>query len=74
MAVVSTPIESVLVAQYQTGLSGTGSPITRQKSFAGIKTASLDQDIYDVAAALFGLLQYPLIAVRRDNRSELVNE
>lgn len=74
MAVVSTPVESVLVAQYQTGVSGTGSPITRQKSFAGIKSTAVSQDIYDAAEAFFNLLQYPLISVRRDDRSDLVNE
>jgi hypothetical protein len=74
MAVVSTPIGSVLVAQYQTGVSGTGSPIIRQKSFTGIKTTAVDQDIYDAAEALFGLLEYPLTGIRRDDRSELVNE
>jgi hypothetical protein len=74
MAVVSTPMDSVFVAQYQTGLSGTGSPITRQKSFTGIKTSAVDQDIYDVASALFGLLEYPLVAVRRDDRFDLVNQ
>jgi hypothetical protein len=74
MAVVSTPIESVLVAQYQTGVSGSGSPLTRQKSFAGIKSNAADQDVYDVAAALFSLLQYPLVGVRRDDRNELVDQ
>ena len=74
MAVVSTPVESVLVAQYQIGLSQTGSPVLRQKSLPGIKTDAADQDIYDVAAVLFDLLDYPLIAVRRDDRFELTDE
>jgi len=74
MAVVSTPVDSVLVAQYQIGSSQTGLPVIRQKSFPGIKADAADQDIYDVAAALFDLLQYPLVAVRRENRYDLVNE
>lgn len=74
MAVVSNPVDSVLVAQYQTGLSPAGAPIIRQKSFAGIKSDAADQDIYDVASALYSLLQYPLVGVRRDNRFELINQ
>lgn len=74
MAVVSTPIGSILVAQYQVGVSGSGAPISRQRSLSGIKTTATDQDIHDVATALFDLLDYPLLGVRRDDRSELVNE
>ncbi|HHV65417.1 MAG TPA: DUF1659 domain-containing protein [Peptococcaceae bacterium] len=74
MAVVATPIESVLVAQYQIGESGSGAPITRQKSFPNIKSEAADQDVYDVADALFSLTKYPLVGVRRDDRSELVNQ
>lgn len=74
MPVVSTPKDSVLVARYQTGVTGTGTPILRQKTFPGIKAAALDQDLYDVSAALFGLLDYPLIEVRRENHFDLVNQ
>lgn len=74
MALVSTPLESVLVARYQIDVTSGGSPILRQKSFAGIKSAAADQDIYDVAVALFDLLQYPLVDVRRDNRFDLIDE
>lgn len=74
MAVISNPLDSILVARYQTGVSTSGSPILRQKSLAGVKTTALDQDIYDVAAGLFSLLKYPLIEVHRENRFELVNQ
>lgn len=74
MAVISTPIGTILVAQYQVGVSGTGAPITRHRSLSGIKTTAADQDIYDVATALFDLLDYPLLEVRRDDRTELVDE
>lgn len=74
MAIVVTPLDSVLVARYQTGISGSGSPILSQKSLAGIKATAEDQDVYDVTAALFSLLQYPLVEVRRDNRFDLIDE
>lgn len=74
MSVVSTALDSILIARYQIGLSGSGSPVLRQKSLAGIKADAADQDVFDVAAALFSLLQYPLIEVRRDNRYDLVDQ
>lgn len=74
MPVVTTHDDSLLVVRYQTGVSEGGSPIVRQKSLSGIKETAADQDVYDVATALFGLLQHPLVQVRRDNRLLLTNE
>jgi len=73
MAIVSTPLNSAFVARYQTGVSGSGAPLTRQKTFSGVKATAANQDVYDVAAALFGLLQYPLLDVRRDDRFTLAS-
>lgn len=74
MPVVSTPLDSILVARYQIGISAGGAPILRQKSLAGMKASAADQDAYDVVSTLFGLLQYPLVEVRRDNRFDLTDE
>ncbi|RNC62807.1 MAG: hypothetical protein AWM53_01907 [Candidatus Dichloromethanomonas elyunquensis] len=74
MAVVSNTLDATVAARYQTGISANGSPILRQKTFAGIKANASDQDVYDVVAALFSLLQYPLIDVRRDQHFDLVNQ
>lgn len=74
MAVLATPIESVLVVSYQVGLTESGAPKIRQRSIPNVRSNALDQDVYDVAAALFGLQEYPLTGVRRDNRVDLTNE
>lgn len=71
MAVSAVAKGSVLVVTYQTGLNPSGAPILRQRSLANVKSDALDQDVFDVAQALYGLQQYPVIAVRRDNRFEL---
>lgn len=71
MPVTSNNKDSVLVVTFQTGLTAQGSPILRQRSFGNVKLSTTDQDIYDVAAALYGLQDYPLIGVRRDNRIDL---
>jgi len=71
MPVTVNPKDSVLVVSYQVGVSSTGAPQIRQRSFQGIKSTATDQDVFDVAQALYGLQQYPLTGVRRDNRLEL---
>ena len=71
MAVIATPKDTVMVVTYQTGLTAQGSPKLSQRSFANVKSEAVDQDVYDVANALYGLQDYPLISVRRDNRVDL---
>ena len=71
MAVIASQVDSVMVVECQTGLTPEGSPILSTFSISGIKSATSDQDIYDVAVALYGLGADPLISVRRTNRIDL---
>jgi hypothetical protein len=71
MAVTTSAKGSVVVVTIQTGLTAQGSPKLSQRSFSNIKSTSTDQDVYDVTAALYGLQEYPLVGVRRDNRFDL---
>lgn len=71
MAVTTTIKDSVMIVTFQTGLTSQGSPKLNQRSFTNVKSTSSDQDVYDVAVALYGLQDYPLIGVRRDNRADL---
>ncbi|MGC7870026.1 DUF1659 domain-containing protein [Desulfosporosinus sp. SYSU MS00001] len=71
MPVVASTKDTVMVITYQIGLTDQGSPKLTTRSFPNIKSASSDQDVYDVATALYSLQEYPLISVRRDNRVDL---
>lgn len=71
MPVIVSSKDSVMVVTFQTGLTAQGSPKLSQRSFANVKSSASDQDVYDVAVALYGLQDYPLIGVRRDNRFDL---
>ncbi|AHF08043.1 DUF1659 domain-containing protein [Desulfitobacterium metallireducens] len=73
MAVMSTAKDSIMVVTLQVGLSQLGAPVLRQRSHANVVVAAPDQDVFDVANALYALQQYPVTEVRRDNRFELVN-
>lgn len=73
MAITATALDSVMITRYQTGVTTSGSPIVRQKSFA-VKATATHQDIADVAAALLSLSQHPLIERRRNDCFTLVEE
>jgi cation transport ATPase len=74
MAVSATPLSSTLVVRYQTGTTTTGSPELRQKSLNDVKADSMEQDVYDVAVALFSLGQHPVINVFLKKNFELLNQ
>jgi len=71
MAVTASAKDTLMVVTVQTGLTAQGSPILSQRSIANVKSVATDQDVFDVANALYGLQDYPLISVRRDNRIDL---
>jgi len=71
MPVIASDKDTLLVVIIQTGLTAQGSPKLSQRSFSNVKASALDQDVYDVAVALYGLQDYPLIGVRRNNRVDL---
>ena len=71
MAVIASAKDTIMVVTYQVGLTPEGAPKLSQRSFPNVKSGAADQDVYDVAQALYGLQQYPIVGVRRDNRVDL---
>jgi len=73
MAIVVTfPRDSALQFRLVVGTNpDTGAPIIQSKSFSNIKSAALDQDVYDVATALTGLQKYTVDEIRLEKESQL---
>ena len=71
MAVIASQVDSVMVVECQTDTKADGSPVLSTYSLSGVKFATPDQDLYDVAVALYGLGSDPLIYVKRNNRIDL---
>ena len=71
MPVTANTKDSIVVVTVQVGLTAQGSAKLSQRTLANVKSSAVDQDVYDVAVALYGLQDYPLIGVRRDNRIDL---
>jgi hypothetical protein len=74
MPVVATPYSAALVLVYQTGISDTGAPITRQRTLSNIAYNASEQAVYDAAHAIFTLSEYTLIDVYFRKTEELINE
>ena len=70
--VVTVPRDSSLQFRLIVGSNPeTGAPIVNSKTFTKIKSAALDQDVYDTANALVGLQKYPLDEIRLEKESQL---
>ena len=70
--VVTVPRDSSLQFRLVVGTNpDTGAPIINSKSFTRIKSAALDQDIYDVATAIVGLQKYTVDELRLGKESQL---
>ncbi|WP_425058516.1 hypothetical protein SCACP_31730 [Sporomusa carbonis] len=74
MAVVKVPQSGKVVLKVQTGVSATGSPVYRLRTFANIRPGAADSDVFAVAGGLAGLQQHTLVDVVRQDVSNLVNE
>lgn len=70
--VITVPRDSSLQFRLVVGTNPeTGAPIINSKTFTKIKSAALDQDVYDVATALTDLQKYPVDEIRLERESQL---
>ena len=70
--VITVPRDSSLQFRLVVGTNpDTGAPIINSKTFNKIKSAALDQDIYDAATALVGLQKYAVDEIRLEQESQL---
>ncbi|MHB8077348.1 DUF1659 domain-containing protein [Desulfosporosinus fructosivorans] len=74
MAVIASAKDSVLVVTFETGVTPQGSAKLSQRSFPNVKLIATDEDIYNIAVAIYELQGYPLRGVRRDNRVDLASD
>jgi len=69
--VITVPRDSALQFRLVVGTNPiTGAPIINSKTFAKIKSAALDQDVYDTATALMGLQKYTVDEIRFGKESQ----
>jgi len=70
--VVTVPRDSALQFRLVVGSNPeTGAPIVNSKTFTRVKSAALDQDVYDTATALVDLQKYTVDEIRLEKESQL---
>ena len=70
--VITVPRDSSLQLRLVVGTNPeTGAPIIQSKTFSKIKSAALEQDVYDAATALVGLQKYTVDEIRLEQESQL---
>ena len=70
--VITIPRDSSLQLRLVVGTNpDTGAPIVNSKTFGSIKSAALDQDVYDTATALVDLQKYTVDEIRLEKESQL---
>lgn len=74
MAVVVTPVQSVLRLIVQTGTDANGNPVYRTRSYSNVKPLMAEQDVFDVGAALAGLQKNSLHAIQQVGTNDLAAE
>lgn len=73
MAVSSYPLNGRLQLRLIVGMDNQGGHLYRTRSYANVKPAATNQDVYDVGSALAGLQEYDLEEVRLVSEAVLVD-
>lgn len=74
MAVIREPQSSSMVISIQDGVSTSGQPVYRERTYSNVKTSAADADVYAVAQEMANLQKYPVAGLARLDEGNLVNE
>lgn len=74
MPILSLPLTSTLTVKCETGTTPSGSPLTRKKGLTGLKTTATDEDLHEIATALFSLVADPVLEITVSRNSQLLEE
>ena len=71
MAVVKMPQGSTIGIKVANGVSASGAAQFRTLRFSNVKSAAVDQDLFDVATSIAGLQSATLDSISRTDLSDL---
>ncbi len=74
MAIELLPLKAAMVVSFQTGTTPAGAPVIRKKTLGNVRFDAAEQDVYDVAHALFSLTEHPALDVVLRKEFDLVDE
>ena len=74
MAVVKTPQGSSIGIKVANGFSATGAAQFRTLRFSNVKSATVDQDLFDIGVSIAGLQSAELAGISRTDNADLASE
>ena len=74
MAVITNQADSKLKIVYNAGVDDDNKTIVKSKTFANVKSATQNEDLYNLGIAISDLQSYELSNIVRFEEYELINE
>ena len=74
MAVITNQADSKLKIVYNAGVDDDNKTIVKSKTFANVKSATLNENLYNLGVAISDLQSYELSNIVRFEEYELINE
>lgn len=73
MAVNQVKLTSALLLKVKSGVDTNGNDVFKNISFKRVKTTALEQDVFDVAQGIAGVLKNPVQGIMRQDVNELIS-
>lgn len=73
MAVNQVKLTSALLLKVKSGVDTNGNDVFKNISLKKVKTTALEQDVFDVAQGLAGVLKNPVDGIMRQDVNELIS-
>lgn len=73
MAVNQVRLTSALILKVKSGVDTNGNDVFKNISLKKVKTTALEQDIFDVAQGIAGVLKNPVQGIMRQDLNELIS-
>ncbi|MDT8719608.1 DUF1659 domain-containing protein [Clostridium sp. 19966] len=72
MAVQTTKNSSAITLKIKQGVDAKGNDIVKSIKFSKVKVNAADEDVFAIASAVAGLLQYPVVQILRSDDSVII--
>lgn len=74
MAVNQVRLTSALILKVKSGVDSKGNDVFKNISLKKVKTSAAEQDVFDVAQGLAGVLRNPVEGIMRQDLNELISQ
>lgn len=73
MAITLVPQAGTISIKLQTGTNASGNPVYSTRNYGNVKVAATDQQLFDVASAIAGVVKYTLVDIVKTTKNNLIS-